>query len=200
MYIGFIGFAAFKNGNSEIGYSGIDITTNVKSDIYIDNQKLGSAQPDPSFLYTKIEPGKKRVRLVDTEDTNLIYEKDLIFEKGTKVSINWSFGVTQNTSYGLLKYFVKKAEDTNKIRIIKDTAASQISVDGKESDDSTITADGNEHTITVSKAGYIPKTLKVSLVNKNLNNPLISQADKTLYDDYDLVVEVALFQIPFTTD
>jgi hypothetical protein len=196
-YSSIVIYSALRPGNEDINLSGIEITTNSKSDVYLNNIKLGSVNKGSQFLYSKIEPGEKNLKLINTENTDLIYEKYLIFEKGTKVTIDWNFGVSPDTSHGIVKYFVKKTGDQNKIRVIKDTQGADLTIDGVENNDGIILTDQREHTIKLSKDGYLSKKVSVSLINKANTNNNVSQAEKDLYDSYDLVIEISLFQIPF---
>ena len=149
------------------------------------------------MIYTRIDPGNHRIKIISSEDQNINYEKDIIFERATKVTIDWTFGPTQDTSSGIVKYFIKKTSDVNKIRIIPNTPDVRIKVDGNLNLDNLINADGVKHSVEITKNGYLPKTLTLQHINLQTNDPKIANDDKQKYDSYDLVVEVTLFQIPF---
>ena len=197
IYFIFIGISIFKSKSDDINYSGIEIKTNSDTSIYVDNQKIGEAFPSESFINTKIDSGQKKIKLTKNSDTSINYERDIIFEKGTQVTIEWNFGVTSETSSGIVKYFVKKIESDNKIRIITSVSNCIILVDGSTNSSGIIPSDGQQHKIEISKDGYLSKSLTVTLVNNQIISDQISQSDKNKYDQYDLVVEISLFQIPF---
>ena len=197
VYFGFISISIFRSRVGDISLSGLEIKVNSNSDIFLDNQKLGQVNSNESFISTKIEPGEKRIKILKTSDNTISYERNIIFEKGTSVNINWNFGVTSDTSYGITKYFVKKIENTNKIRIISSIQSSNISIDNNPSNLGVIPADGLDHKITISKVGYLSQDAHAQLANLQTQREDISQSDKEKYDGYDLVIEISLYQIPF---
>ncbi|MEI7604420.1 MAG: hypothetical protein WCJ19_05370 [bacterium] len=196
-YFIFIFFNSIKSGSNDVNMSGLEVSTNSDADIYVDGSKIGSSSKDKSLFYTKIDPGKRRIKIIKINDDSVKYENDIIFEKGTKTTVQWDFGPTSETSSGIVRYFIKKIGDKNKIRVISLTQKSEIFVDGTLNNDGIIEADGIDHNIEVSKEGYLSKNITLSLANKTSGSSQISSQDKEKYDDYDLVVEFTLFQIPF---
>jgi len=188
-YFIFIIYNAVKPASDDVNFAGLEVATNIDSTIFVDNNKVGKSTASNSFLYLKISPGTRRIKVVNTANESVYYEKDIVFEKGTKAYVAWTFGVTNETSSGIVRYFVKKTATKNKIRILSNTPDVKIIVDNVENKDGVIDANQDEHNIEISKDGYLTKSIKISFDS--------SKTENLKYDEFDLVIEFTLFQIPF---
>ena len=182
-------FNFFKDRDSTI--SQLLVTTpKSTAKIYIDDQVRGTTQTDKEFAITGISKGSHKIKIARISDPSGFYqdfEKTLDFIPGTAVQVVWSAGPSTESSSGIIKYFKKQiASSTPQVKVYPYPADSAINFDDAKSDSSIVLNDTKKHTMKISKEKYISQEVPIQMTDSN----------GTLIKDYDLVVEVYLYQVP----
>jgi uncharacterized protein YgiM (DUF1202 family) len=153
-----------------IGYfrpknAGLLIQTNPSATVIIDGVQAGRTPYEitrkPATLVVKLVPDK-----IDKELKS--YETRITLSSGIKTIINREFGETDETSSGNIISFEKIGSDEAEIAVISIPDEASVAIDGQVRGFapykiSSITQ--GEHQLTVSKTGYIEKTLSVKTLN-----------------------------------
>jgi len=184
-----------KMKKSAMNYSQLRVNTpeNI-SIVYIDGKIKGETK-EGTLLVTGITPGKHSIRIERKSSIPGFYipfEKEVNFEDGVEIEIQWVAGPTTESSEGVLKYFKRQAipTDFTTVNFIVYPPDAQISWDGKvlESGSYQISVvDDKNHELLISSEGFETKKVNLKVENAIRERHL------------DVVVEVYLYRIPVLT-
>lgn len=159
--------------------------------IYIDGEEKATTT-EGSTVIPGIAPGNRIVK-IEREASNpnfyIPFEREVYFEQGAEVEIQWASGPTQDASEGVIKYFKKQPlpKESPSVMMVVYPPDATISWDEQtfaEGEYSISVDDDLDHEVVFERAGYETKTLNVSIGNTAREQNL------------DFVVEVYLYRIP----
>jgi hypothetical protein len=143
--------------------------------IFIDDVFLGTVQHQKEKVFTGIKPGKRMLRVYRLSEVDNFYfsfVREVSFMPFTQVELEWEAGPTLESSNGVLKYFTEAFHSNNAELLIDPFPQdATISINNISIQNRLVEiTDTQEKIIRVSHSDrYVPKDVKILLINPNTN-------------------------------
>lgn len=163
--------------------------------IYLDNELKGETK-EGTALISGIVPGRHVVKIERSSTVPNFYvplERELHFEEGAEIEIQWIAGPTKEACEGMIRYFKKQPISSNHttVNLVVYPSDAKIVYDGKPikvGEYQIVVDDENNHTISVSREGFETKEINLKIENTIRQRNL------------DVVIELYLYRKPIESD